>query len=298
MTAPFDYNALWTKAKLFINRSFSAMDAGDFDEAALWAACALELLGKAALSKINPLLIADPVDDGKSLLIAAGVSNDFVGFKSVQAKGVFSRCARAFPPFAATEATRIAASRNEDLHSGSLPFAGLNEDVWWQRYWAQAVLLIQAQDESIDSFVPPNRVAAVEGHLAKNRASLRLRVESLIQRARQRLELVEASALSARVTALVTANRATLDFDHTVWVECPACEGDAELGGSYVSDSDITTDDEGVPWETLTVQAEGLVCPTCGLELDGPQFVAETQAPSEFEVERELEYEWDDYGNE
>ncbi len=104
MTAPYDYDGLWIKAKLFINRSFSASDAGNFDEAGLWASFALELLGKGALAKVNPLLIADPSDDGKSLLIAAGVSKDFKGFKSIQAKAVFSRCARAFPPFNADEA--------------------------------------------------------------------------------------------------------------------------------------------------------------------------------------------------
>lgn len=101
MTRPCDRVGLWMKSKAFTNRSFAARDADDFEQAALWAAHALELLGKAALAKTSPLLIADPQDDGRSLLIAAGLSSDVSRFKSVPAKAVFSRCARAFPGFRA-----------------------------------------------------------------------------------------------------------------------------------------------------------------------------------------------------
>jgi hypothetical protein len=98
MPSPFNRDDIWAKAKNFINRSFDARDDGDFATAAMWAAFALELLGKAALSHKNPCLIADPSDDGRSLMVAAGLSNDFTRAKSVPAKAVFSRCKAAFPP--------------------------------------------------------------------------------------------------------------------------------------------------------------------------------------------------------
>jgi hypothetical protein len=44
-----------------------------FDEQALWASAALELLGKAALSRMSPLLIAEPTEDGANILIATGL---------------------------------------------------------------------------------------------------------------------------------------------------------------------------------------------------------------------------------
>ena len=67
------HEALWSKAKVFLNR---AMDPGaerSFDEQALWASAALELLGKAALARVSPLLIAEPTEDGTNILIATGL---------------------------------------------------------------------------------------------------------------------------------------------------------------------------------------------------------------------------------
>ena len=44
----WDYEALWLKAKLFLNRAMDDEPLRSFDEQAFWASQALELLGKAA----------------------------------------------------------------------------------------------------------------------------------------------------------------------------------------------------------------------------------------------------------
>jgi hypothetical protein len=295
---PFDHEALWLKAKAFLNRSFGAVDLSAFDEAALWASCALELLGKAALAKVSPLLVADPSDDGKSLLIAAGLSSDFAGFKSIQAKTVFSRCARAFPPFSEVRANQIAVSRNEELHSGGLPFAALHEDSWWQTFWALATVLVQAQDRTIDELVPADRIRGVEDHLARNAETVRLRTDSLIQRAVQRLQLLDAAVLSVKVHAELAARGASISLEHLTAAECPACGSTGFLHGEYVDESDVHYDEEeGVPWETLNVYAESFSCENCGLVLPEHEFVAAAGLPEDFTVEREYEPEYDDYGN-
>ena len=83
MRAPYDPEGLWLKAKLFINRAMDE-DPRSFDERAMWATLALELLAKAALATHSPILIADPNDDA-SLLGASGLVNSDSGFKSVRA---------------------------------------------------------------------------------------------------------------------------------------------------------------------------------------------------------------------
>lgn len=295
MTAPFDQDGLWQKSVLFLNRSTAAPT---FDERALWASLALELLGKAALSKINPCLIADPMDDGKSLLIAAGVSNDHSGFKSVAAKTVFSRCARAFPPFDAREAGRIAQNRNEDLHSASLPFAAVSEGVWWQRYWAQAVLLVHAQDRELVDLVGVGHVQTVESLLAENEKNLASRVQALIQRAQQRLALVAANAVSPKVAAeLAAAKSLTYVTEHQDAATCPACDGVAYIYGDHTIASEIIYDEESPPVQVSTVLAEALACPHCGLVLDGPEFVAAAGLPESFEAEEDYDPGDGGYGN-
>lgn len=295
---PLDHEVLWLKAKTFVNRSFSAVDSGAFDEAALWAACALELLGKAALSKVSPLLVADPSDEGKSLLVAAGLSADFAGYKSIQAKAVFSRCARAFPSFNATRANQIAVSRNEELHSGGLPFATVRQDVWWESFWALATVLVQSQDRTLDELVPPERLQVVEEHLARNAENTKLRVESLIQRATQRLKLLDASVLSVRVQAELSARAVAIDLDFASPIDCPACGANGHIHGDFVGDSDVEVDyDEGVAIERATVWTDSFSCENCGLVLPDQDFVAAANLPATFSIEREYEPEYDDYGN-
>jgi hypothetical protein len=54
--APYDHEALWSKAQVFLNRAMDPEPGRSFDEQALWASAALELLGKAALARVSPLL--------------------------------------------------------------------------------------------------------------------------------------------------------------------------------------------------------------------------------------------------
>lgn len=294
---PCNHDGLWMKAKVHINRSFAARDGGEFEEAALWAACTLELLGKAALSKVSPLLVADPTDDGRSLLIAAGLSSDMSRFKSIPAKAVFSRCARAFKPFNEKEAGRIATQRNEELHSALTPFTGTDEEEWWDRFWSQAVILVEAQDGTLVDFVGSDRAAIVENHLARNSANTSRRVQAMIERAVKRYALAVASEDARRqIGALV--ERLKFDFRLSTVVDCPACEDSAYLFGDDVLQSEVQEDyEEGTAIELLDVSADFFECESCGLRFDGPEYVAEAGLPESFAAERDYEPVYDDYGN-
>jgi hypothetical protein len=59
MTA-FSYESLWNKSKAYVDRSLRGRDDSDAHAHYLWAAVALELLGKAYLARIHPSLVADP----------------------------------------------------------------------------------------------------------------------------------------------------------------------------------------------------------------------------------------------
>jgi hypothetical protein len=52
--------ALYAKSQVYIRRALRAQSSGEAEEYQLWASLALELLGKAALAKVHPALIADP----------------------------------------------------------------------------------------------------------------------------------------------------------------------------------------------------------------------------------------------
>lgn len=186
MIAPYDHEALWSKAKVFLNRAMDPGPGRSFDEQALWASAALELLGKAALARVSPLLIAEPTEEGANILIATGLIEGTAQFTSVSASTVFKRCQRAFRPFSASDAQRFSAARNEYLHGSGIGFMTLAPQAWWPRYWALAVILVTAQDREIEDLVGPDRMQAVEAHLAQNAKNVEHRTEALISRARQR----------------------------------------------------------------------------------------------------------------
>lgn len=297
MTSPCDHDGLWMKAKVHLNRSFAAGDAGEFEESALWAVSALELLAKAALAKVTPVLVADPTEDGRSMLVAAGLSKDFSKFKSIPAKSLFIRCSRAFPPFSEQEATRIAIMRNEELHSALSPFTGVDQDKWWQRYWAQSILLVHAQDKTLVALVGEQRVGTIEKHLARNKENIAARVATQVERARHRYEVATTSRDASAQIAEIN-QRDELDWDHRSSVECPACGEFAWLQGDSADQLDVEYDHEdGAARELLTVHAEGFGCEACGLHLNGAEYVAAAGLPDTFEDERPYDPGFDDYGN-
>lgn len=281
------------KAKSFINRSFAASDDDDFPLAALWAASSLELLAKSALCKINPLLVANPTDDGTSLLLAAGLPGDIGKYRSVTAKTLFSRCARAFRTFNKKVAMGIAHQRNAELHSGAAPFNAIGDQwVWWERYWSLAEVLINHYAGSLKDFVGLGRLNEVQGHLERNRANVKRRVQSRFDAAKQRLQL-------GMVPPELPKHYGELED----YIECPVCGDDSLLQGEYGDRIGfITGGTEDEVWidEQIEAWTNYFGCENCGLVIEGEDYIAAAGLPPTFETERPYEpEEWDmyDYGD-
>ncbi|RBY86452.1 hypothetical protein [Blastococcus sp. TF02A-30] len=304
MTASFTEDALWMKARLFINRAMDSEVHRSFDEQALWASLGLEVLGKAALSRVSPLLIATPDEDGSNLLIASGLVEGEATFHSVQAKTVFARCAKAFRPFSLKEAKLIAAGRNEYLHGGAPTIGPLPPHAWWPRFWAQAVILLTAQDREIEELVGTDRVSVVEEHLARNREHLAQRVEALIGRAKQRLALHEQGLMTARQEAEWAATAdPSAGLGHHAEATCPACGATGLLEGrevlSYEVNYERTYEEDYDVWVNLSVGSDYFSCPRCHLVLDGYELLDAAGLDDQFpDVGSMADYpDPDDYGN-
>ena len=310
MTAPYDHKALWIKAKLFINRAMDE-DFRSFDEQALWAALALELLAKAALARVSPLLVAEPTEDGANLLIASGLISGNARFTSVRAKTLFARCHKAFKPFDQAEATKIINGRNEYLHSSGTGFMAIPPKAWWPRYWAQAATLITALDEAIVDFVGGDRERIVTDHLEQNAKNIEQRTEALIERAKQRLQQQREGTLPARVAAEWRAGvDRTAGLTYNEATDCPTCDSDGLLEGDDVDNADmdyqdynyglndLETDSLGIS-VTVTVNADYFSCSTCGLVLESYELLNQAGLPTTFETEGDTGelFQEPDYGN-
>lgn len=292
----FDYDAIWLKAVAFINRALDAAD--DFDERAFWAACSLELLGKAALTKVNPALIADVTADGNALLIAAGIHDDASTFVSVQAKTVFKRCQSLAGQFDLTRAMKIAANRNGYLHSGAPFCTAIPEITWWEEYWPLVSILLAAQDKELAEFVGADRVQEINEILTQSKEHADKRCQTLIDRAKlayqrfQRGEMLpaELSSLRTRVSGI-----APYQSPYT----CPACPNPGALrGGTVLNVEDVFDydEDDNYVYTVSQVASEEFGCSGCGLLLRGPDAISYAKLPVSFEVRDEGPAE-PEYGN-
>lgn len=305
---PWDSDGLWLKARLFINR---ALDTDrEFEESAFWASCALEMLGKAALARVSPALIANAVDDeGTSLLMASGLLDVSKRFITVQAKTVWSRCARAFRPFNAKEATLIADGRNEYIHGARIGFDAIPEIAWWPRYWAQAAILLSHVERTVEEFVGPERQSAVELYLAVNKEHLQRRLEAALESARVGLRLFESGTMSGR--RLAEWNLFTLTgWQYSEPCTCLACGSElGEIVGEDILDTDVSHqgDEYEDYWSSVTVThtvgTAGFQCARCHFVIEDYELLQIADGIAlDFQVEGDpadvAELDYEEYNNE
>ncbi|MGQ4465305.1 hypothetical protein ACN6LC_004706 [Streptomyces violaceoruber] len=279
-------------------------DSRSFDEQALWAALALELLAKAALARVSPLLIAEPNEEGTNLLIASGLVKGDARFTSVRAKTLMVRCHKAFKPFDQAEAMKIVNGRNEYLHSSGAGFMAIPPHSWWPRYWAQAAILVTALDRDIEELVGSDREPTVTKHLEQNARNLEQRTEALIERAKQRRQQWLDGTLPAKVAAeWETGQYLSAAMAHSETVTCPACESAGLLEGEEVVNVEINYPSSGGygPDEecdsyyrdevsvTLTIGADHFSCAGCQLVLNSYDLVSQAGLDTEFDVDGDVE---------
>lgn len=310
MIAPYDHEALWVKAKLFINRAMDDDGIRSFDEQALWASLALELLAKAALARISPVLIAEPTEEGANVLAALGLIKGAGQFSSVRAKTVLARCHRAFRPFDLKEAAHFTEARNEYLHGPGVPFLAIPESIWWPKFWAQIDVLVNAMDRDMEDLVGPDREPLVDRHLAQNKKNIEDRTEALITRARQRLEQHRAGTMTSKMLAeWNSVGDLTARLRYQAPGECPACERDGVIEGEdeldrehertvYVGEG-LYEHDYDYPTFTLTISTAYFSCPHCHLVLSRYEFIDQAGLPAAFEVQgvEDFDYREPEYGN-
>jgi hypothetical protein len=302
--------ALHAKSLVYIRRAFRAKQAGDVDEYQLWASLALELLGKAALAKISPALIADP-SHHESLFAACGVHLG-TDFKTISAKTLFLRLphvSKEFDSQVQKFCEQVALQRNAELHSGESPFLSLLPAVWDQRYWYAISVLLDAQGRTLEEWLGAAEAAAPKQVLEDAQHAVNQAVAERIERAKASFE--KGTPNPARRQELVQSSASIRKWEHYKQFDpnndgfdkhaCPACGATGIIGGilwdEVVSD-DQDPDDPTIEIVDQTYVSEEFRCFTCGLTLVGRREVLAAGLPEEFydRDERERKFE-PEYGN-
>lgn len=304
----FDHQSLFDKSKVYISRALDQDENDDETSFQLWAALSLELLGKAALAKVHPSLIADPVDVG-SLFAACGRPFSTTR-KSITAKTLFERLIHLSKDFQGQEkdfCMEIIHRRNAELHSGELPFTGMRKDAWLNKFWRISTVILRMQDKSLVEWLGTQRAEAANKQLRQedvvNSVVLKLTIHKnkFLSQHDTREKVEHAKILAAMFQANGGKQFKHLSADAFENIECPACHNTGVLSGKewdaeYTGEAD---DDE--PWMELvqiSYSTVGFSCAACELELVGRDELDAADLDSEFLVTetRQMDYE-PDYGN-
>lgn len=254
--------SLWLKAKTYIDRA-NAKEHGD-SEFPLLSSLSLELLARAALTKVHPVLNADP-QDYTNLLYAFGYN--IKEPRSIPLHSVFIRLEKIVDGF--TKQHRefcdfMTILRNQELHTGELAFDNLAPSKWLARFYEVASVLCRFIDKSLEDYVGEELAESAQRMIeALNSADKKAVMDKIAAHAK-----VFLSKSSDEQKALRESADAAMKypFGDATRIPCPACNCPARGNGEWVRDSRPVYDEGQFYLERLFMVAS-LTCSACGLTL-------------------------------
>jgi hypothetical protein len=275
----WDSKAYWLKAKTYIDRANQHRhDSPDFP---LWSALALELLARAALTKIHPVLNADPRED-LNLLYACGYEITQQP-KSLPLHAVLLRLEKTVPGFGKVQrelCDYVALLRNDELHGTELPFAGLKESKWLPRYYEVCKVLCTFMEKSLPDLLGKEVAKSAEVLVKALDKELEAAVKSKVA-AHKKVFTGKSAAEQKKLREQSEASAARYSMGTFSSHECPACGGKGMLGGVLIKELKPVYEGEmmSVDRELLAVVFK---CFSCGLDLNSPDEIAHTSIEPRF----------------
>ncbi len=262
-------DTLWAKASDFAHL---AMESDPKQTVfPLMASFALELLGKAALAKIHPALIADPRGEGEAILYAFGVDTNDP--KTIMATTVFKRLEKLVPGFTLEDQSlclTLAERRNREIHTGENGFADFNTGKWLPDFYRVSKVLTDFLGRDLADLLGKEHAKEAEEITAEVRAQVKKDVLDRIQACKKTIEGLRPEELDKRRKA---------DEPKMIWMTfktgvaakaqpCPACKSKGLLSLRHVADRPAEIIDD-------TIYVDGVwsprkfACKICGLGLEG-----------------------------
>lgn len=228
------YDLLWSKARVYMERALAVPREDELFP--FWSSLALEFLARSALAHVSPILLAEVSDsDSRNLLHALGLEPKVKNFvpKSIQTSVVMTRCEQVVPDFTKEMGLfcrGLTNKRNEELHSGGIPFASLANHTWLPRFYEAATVLLAFQKKTLPNFV---------GDLESKAADTMLKaVADEAAKSVQKLIVAHAEVWKSKdkkeqkQLELVAKRAANPWFGHVV--DCPSCGSKALLKGEEI----------------------------------------------------------------
>ena len=261
---PWSEEACFQKARYYIELMESSTP-GEW-HFGFWSSLALELLVRAALARISPVLLADN-SKWQNLHYALGGDSPSTRFTptSISTKEVHLRLAELLPAFnkeISGFCAKHADRRNAELHSGELAFSAYGTSQWLARFYQACKMLLESIDKNLeDLFSDPESVVSMIETL-QDEAAIAVK-NDIAAHAKVWLGRAEEEQQEAIAKANVWAIR---QVGHRV--VCPACNSQALINGSPSGAVKRRVTEDGVE-ERQGVIPAAFQCIACGLKISG-----------------------------
>lgn len=264
----WDKDSLWTKSKLYFERSFE-VDRTD-DVFGLWCAMGLELLSRSTIASFSPVLLAEPDKDQRHVLSALGLGSSTAQRKSIATNQVLRLCKELIPQFTDDElsiALALAGRRNEELHSGTAAFVEYKHQKWIGGFYKCCKVLAEAQGESLTSLLGEDEAQTAEKIIEEVNTEVTSKVKNKIAAFARVFGEKDSGEQSALKQESEMQGEVLSHHQHHR-VECPACKCVATvLGDTYGREQIENKEDEVIVRQSVIPTK--FSCKSCGLKLSG-----------------------------
>ena len=258
---PWSEQSLFNKARLYIEH----IESQPHDSSSgLWSALSLELLARAALSHISPVLLAGE-KNWRNLMYALGRQPTKRGFTpvSISAKQLFDRVSELVPEFTNEDhgfCLKHVGRRNMELHSGELAFEDIPD--WWPRFYQACKILVESMDRQLKDLISDAETAQAMIESLKDATA-----KSVLKDIDEHQRVWRNKSEKERERALLDAKKhATATMGHRV--ECPACKSSALVKGTPFGAVDTRIDGSEIV-EKQGMFPSSFECIACGLRISG-----------------------------
>jgi hypothetical protein len=238
----------------------------DDEQFAFWSALSLELVGRAALAHISPVLLADS-SNWRNLTYALGSAATARRFvpNSIPIKEVFARLNELLPTFTEEIAGFCAKHvdrRNSELHTGELSFSSLGTSQWLPRFYQACAILLASMNKGLADLISDPTAAEAMINSLEDAAA-----KAVTQDIKAHAQVWANKSTEEREQATLQATAsATRQAGHRV--TCPACACPALVQGNPAGP--VATEvrhNEVVQRQTMLPSS--FACIACGLRISG-----------------------------
>jgi len=283
----FNYNSLFTKAKLYIDRAFSVNRESELFP--FWISLSLEFLARSTLAKISPTLLADTSTNNAENLLYALDYESIQNPKSINISSVFDRLTKVDIKFTISEknlCNKIVNERNTELHSGMKGYEDFPVNLWLKDFYRICKILLDSQGLKLKDFLGISEAAAADVMIKEDVGKIKKDVMDRIQACKRKfLKLGKGQKEKLQKESAYKIVSVGKEFK---MIKCPSCKSEAPLYFQVISESQPRLDGESISQEKRCLPTE-LHCYACGLDIKKYVELEAIELGSQFTIQNTLD---------